>query len=66
MQLRIDQGTLTMQYGSGLARTGAMTLVIGGVSFTPLWQIAIAVGLVVIGGLTLNGIHRLRRNRQSS
>jgi hypothetical protein len=55
-----------MQYGSGLARTGAMTLVIGGVSFTPLWQIAIAVGLVVIGGLTLNGIHRLRRNRQSS
>lgn len=52
-----------MQYGSGLARTGAMTLVIGGVSFTPLWQIAIALGFVVAGGLAVNVVHRLRRNR---
>lgn len=49
-----------MNYGSGLARTGGLAIVIGGVTFTPLWQVAIAVGAVLAGGLALKAAHLLR------
>lgn len=49
-----------MNYGSGLARTGGGALVIGGLSLTPLWQVAIALGAVLLGGLAIKGAHVLR------
>lgn len=49
-----------MHYGSGLARTGGAAIVIGGVTFTPLWQVAIALGVVLAGGLAVKLGHRLR------
>jgi hypothetical protein len=51
-----------MPYGSGLARTGGMAIVIGGVTFTPLWQVAIVLGVVLTGGLAVKFGHRLRRS----
>ncbi|WP_329131578.1 hypothetical protein OG552_10575 [Streptomyces sp. NBC_01476] len=49
-----------MHYGSGLARTGGLAIVIGGVTFTPFWQIAIAIGTVLAGGLALRAAHLIR------
>jgi hypothetical protein len=49
-----------MNYGSGLARTGGLAIVIGGVTFTPLWQIAIALGAVLLGGLAIRAAHLIR------
>ena len=49
-----------MNYGSGLARTGGAAIVIGGLSITPLWQIAIALGVVLAGGLALRAAHLIR------
>ncbi len=46
-----------MHYGAGLARTGGLALVIGGVAFTPFWQVAIALGAVLLGGLALRLSH---------
>lgn len=53
-----------MNYGSGLARTGGAAIVIGGLSITPLWQIAIALAVVLAGGLAVKGAH-VYRNRQT-
>lgn len=53
-----------MNYGSGLARTGGLALVIGGVTIAPAWQIALALTLVLLGGLAIKGAHVLR-NRQT-
>lgn len=49
-----------MHYGSGLARTGGLAIVIGGVAFTPFWQVAIALGAVLAGGLALRASHLIR------
>lgn len=46
-------------YGSELARTGPAALVIGGVTFTPLWQMAIGVGVVLVGAIGLRLSSRL-------
>lgn len=48
-------------YGSGLGRAGTAALAVGGVAYTSVWHVAIAVGVILVGGLAVRLSGHLHR-----